>query len=77
MSIGGKLSFSRDTPFETRCDAMLLGRLGRELANVYQDSLSAPLPSKLHALMERLEIALETGEQTPHRPEPAADRSSR
>ena len=59
MRDGGKVSFPSDVSFETRCDAMLLGRLGHELANIYHDTLQAPLPSGLSALIDRLETALE------------------
>ncbi|NNM71408.1 hypothetical protein [Enterovirga aerilata] len=62
MRTGGKTSFSSDASFETRCDAMLLGRLGRELAHVYHDTLHAPLPAALRALIDQLEAALDTGE---------------
>ena len=72
MRSGGKVSFSHDASFETRCDAMLLGRLGHELANIYHDTLQAPLPSKLRALIERLETTLDAGEEA--RPQVAASR---
>jgi hypothetical protein len=51
---------------------MLLGRLGHELANIYHDTLQAPLPSKLRALIERLETTLDTDEDA--RPQVAAAR---
>ena len=59
MRTGSKVSFPHNASFETQCDAMLLGRLGHELANIYQDALQAPLPAKLHALIERLETVLD------------------
>lgn len=47
------------TSREARCDARLLGcRLGAELQQVYGDPLQAPLPSRLQALIDRLEGAL-------------------
>lgn len=46
--------FASDS-LQTRCDAQLLGRLGRELAAVYQDTLRAPLPPRLLRLMESLD----------------------
>lgn len=39
-------------------DAFLRGRLGAELARVYSETLTAPLPSALSALVERLARAL-------------------
>ena len=76
MSIGGKLSLPRDVSFETQRDTMLLGRLGRELASVYQDALQAPLPAKLHALMERLETVLDSDERAGPQETPKRDRFS-
>ena len=46
------------TAREARCDARLLGRLGAELQQVYGDMLQAQLPSRLQALIDRLEDAL-------------------
>ena len=43
---------------DSRCEAVLLGRLGSEIATVYQDTLDAPLPAGLRVLIERLELAL-------------------
>lgn len=38
-------------------ETMLLGRIGRELALVYHDTLHAPLTPTLQALVERLHHA--------------------
>ncbi|MDB5557354.1 MAG: hypothetical protein JWQ36_288 [Enterovirga sp.] len=72
MRSGGKSSFSSHASLETRCDAMLLGKLGHELANIYHDSLQAPLPSGLRSLIDRLEAALDQGEEPA--PQPATAR---
>lgn len=40
---------------EYSCDALLRGRLGSELALIYHDTLQAPLPPRLRALLERLD----------------------
>lgn len=37
------------------CDAVLLGRLGRELAILYRDTLHSPLPPRLQTLIDRLD----------------------
>ncbi|MDB5512848.1 MAG: hypothetical protein JWR08_2331 [Enterovirga sp.] len=39
-------------------DAVLLGHLGSELALIYHDTLQAPLPAALQALIDRLESAI-------------------
>lgn len=39
---------------DARCDTLLLGRLGRELARVYHDSLNAPVPARLQALIDQI-----------------------
>lgn len=43
---------------EARCDALLLGRLGSELALIYHDTLQAPLPAALQELIDRLDPSL-------------------
>lgn len=43
--------------FSSRCDTLVLGRLGSELAHIYQDTLHSPLPPRLQALIDRLEEA--------------------
>ena len=55
----GNRSSLVDASIETRCDALTMGRLGRELASVYGETLVAPLPASLQALIERLENAFE------------------
>lgn len=47
-----------ETSGEACYDARLLGRLGTELQQVYGDTLQAPLPNRLQALIDRLEDAL-------------------
>ena len=47
-----------ETSGEACYDARLLGRLGTELQQVYGDTLQAPLPYRLQALIDRLEDAL-------------------
>ena len=39
-------------------DAVLLGRLGAELADIYRDTLHAPLPAGLKAIVSRLDAVL-------------------
>jgi hypothetical protein len=41
---------------EGRPDAVLLNRLGSELARVYRDTLEASLPPGLQELAQRLEV---------------------
>lgn len=48
----------KETSREAGCDARLLGRIGAELQHVFSDSLRAPLPSRLQALIDRLDDAL-------------------
>ena len=43
---------------ESACETMLLGRLGCEIASIYQDSLQAPLPPRLQELVDRLDEAV-------------------
>lgn len=43
---------------ETACETMLLGRLGSEIASIYQDSLQTPLPPRLQELVDRLDEAV-------------------
>ncbi len=74
MRSGSKITFPLDGSFETRCDAMLLGRLGHEIAHIYHDTLHAPLPAGLRSLIDRLEAALDQGES--HQPEPAMVRQN-
>ena len=63
----GKNPFaSSDLSLGARCDAMLLGKLGNELAHIYSDTLSSPLPSGLKSLIDRLESATEGAEQNEH-----------
>ena len=62
-------SFPSDTTLEGRCDTMLLGKLGHELAHIYHDTLQAPLPAGLRSLIERLEAVLDGGEASPQ-PQP-------
>lgn len=50
--------FSEHASLEARCDAVLLGRLGNELARLYRDTLQAPLPPRLQALIDRLDGAI-------------------
>ncbi len=76
MGTGGKNPFSSHAAFETRCETMLLGRLGHELAQVYRDTLQAPLPSALKTLVGRLEAALE-GDKAHPRPVLVRERSPR
>lgn len=38
-----------------QCDSVLLGRLGRELAHVLDDTLRAPMPARLQALIDQLD----------------------
>ena len=59
----GKNQFAFDASLGGRCDAMLLGKLGHELAHIYSDTLSSPLPSRLKSLIDRLEIAIDGSEQ--------------
>lgn len=40
---------------EATCETVMLGRIGRELANVFSDTLQAPLPARLQALVDTLE----------------------
>ncbi len=70
MRIGGGSSFSSNGSFETRCEAMLLGKLGSELALVYHDTLQAPLPAGLRRLVEHLDAAVREGDR------PALSRSA-
>ena len=42
---------------ETTCETFLLGRLSSELARIYGDTVHAPLPSRLQALIDRLDEA--------------------
>jgi hypothetical protein len=76
MRTGGKAAFLQDASFEAQCDAMLLGRLGHELAGIYQDALQAPLPAKLHALIERLETVLDPDETARRQETTSRDRFS-
>ena len=41
---------------EASCETMLLGRLGREIAGIYHDTLKSPLPPRLQELVDRLEL---------------------
>ena len=68
MRTGGKISFPHDASFETRCDAMLLGRLGSELAHIYHETLQAPLPAGLRNLIDQLDAALDQSEQAERQP---------
>ena len=43
---------------EDAAEVVLRGRLGAELARLYGETLSAPLPSALSALVDRLANAL-------------------
>jgi hypothetical protein len=43
------------TRADAPCETMLLGRIGRELALIYHDTLQSPLPPRLQELVERLE----------------------
>lgn len=52
------IDMASGTPREACRDARLLGRLGAELRQVYGDASQAPLPSRLQALIDRLETAL-------------------
>ena len=63
-----KTPFASDLAFGMRCDAMLLGKLGNELAHIYSDTLSSPLPSRLKSLIDRLESAIDGTEQGDHEP---------
>ena len=65
---GGKSSFLSHASLEARCDAMLLGKLGHELAHIYHDTLQSPLPSRLASLIERLEAALDGSERAEEEP---------
>lgn len=47
-----------ETSRDGRREPKLLGRLEAELRQVYGDTLNAPLPSRLQALIDRLEDAL-------------------
>ena len=76
MGTGGNNPFSSHASFQTRCETMLLGRLGHELAQVYRDTLQAPLPSALKTLVGRLEAALERDKDHP-RPVLVRERSPR
>lgn len=40
---------------ETTCETMLLGRLGHEIARIYNDTLQSPLPPRLQELIDRLD----------------------
>ena len=40
---------------DSPCETVLLGRIGRELALIYHDTLDSPLPSDLQELVERLD----------------------
>ncbi len=76
MGTGGNNPFSSHAASERRCEAMLLGRLGHELAQVYRDTLHSPLPSALKTLVGRLEAALERDNAHP-RPAMVRERSPR
>jgi hypothetical protein len=76
MGSRDKVPDFRDASLGARCDSVLLGRLGRELASVFGDTLQAPLPSRLHALMERLETVLELDTAARQHPAPGDGRSS-
>ena len=58
MDRGDDMYVMGQTSGESRCDARTLGRLGAELKNVYSDTLQAPLPFRLQALIDRLDDAL-------------------
>jgi hypothetical protein len=57
MRVKRTISYGEAPSFGERVDAMLLGRLGSELALIYHDTLQAPLPAGLRALVERLDAA--------------------
>lgn len=44
---------------ESTCGGAMLGRLGRELADVYGDVADTPMPPHLRCLIEQLEAALD------------------
>ena len=54
MDVSGAMPDYAGDALEAKCDAVLLGRLGRELAYIYEDTLRAPVPSRLQALVDRL-----------------------
>ena len=54
------------TSLSSRCDTLLLGRLGGELALIYHDTLHSPLPPRLQALIDRLEEASRSHRETDH-----------
>ena len=49
-----------DGSHDTGRDGLSLGRLGAELARIYDDTLAARLPSNLQSLVDRLDDALRT-----------------
>ena len=77
MHSAGKNSLSSHASLETACDAMLLGKLGHELAGIYHDTLQAPLPSGLQSLIDRLEAALGETEEPGLHPAALGERIAR
>lgn len=49
-----RTAFGSDS-LESTCEAMLLGRLGSEIASIYHDTLGSPLPARLQELVARLD----------------------
>ena len=54
---GDSLADGDEMSAEAACERLLLGRLGSELALIYHDTLQAPVPAGLQALIDRLEQA--------------------
>ncbi|MDB5592836.1 hypothetical protein [Enterovirga sp.] len=54
MTPAGRLSDFGASSLSIRCDAFLLGRLGSEVARIYQDTLHSPVPARLQALVDQL-----------------------
>ena len=67
MRVKRASSYTPHHSIEGRVDPLLLGRLGSELAYVYRDTLQAPLPSKLQALVDQLDVAMSTTSTTGQR----------
>jgi hypothetical protein len=57
MRVKRTISYREAPSVGEHVDAMLLGRLGSELALIYHDTLQAPLPPGLRALVDRLDAA--------------------
>ena len=50
-----------------RSEALLRGRLGDEIARLYGDTLSAPLPCRLSRLVEALQVEFEAAGYGEHK----------